>query len=177
MQLMAAASLHWPFTAHPTRTDMPTRRCTMSWKTGMMMIPMTTRSQQSCRWMRVPQELQHYLEALPIVPWLPPPLINCQPIKQPLCPRWQQQLHKWLHCPSHCPRPRTRMPMHRVISSMSRPFNKLLSRCSSHFQPQGLTPQDGEVSVEVVVATKVDAEAVAAAHHLRMQCEAQEPPR
>jgi hypothetical protein len=60
---------------------------------------------------------------------------------------------------------------------MSHPSNRLLSRCSSNFQPQGLTPQDGEVSVEVAVATKVDAEAVAAAHHLRMQCEAQEPPQ
>jgi hypothetical protein len=61
-------------------------------------------------------------------------------------------------------------------SSMSRPSNRLLSRCSSHFQPQGHAPQDGEVSMEVAVATKVDAEAVAAARHLRMQCKAQEPP-
>ncbi len=173
---MAAASLHWPFAAHPARTDTPTRRCTMSWKMGMMMIPMTTRSQQSRRRMRVPQEAQHHLEAPPIVPRLPPPLINCRPIKLPLCPRWQQQLHKRLHCPSYRPRPRTRVPMHRAISSMSRPFNKLLSQCSSHFQPQALTPQDGEVSVEVVGTTKVDAKAVAAACHLRMQCKAQEPP-
>ncbi len=150
---------------------------------GMMMIPMTTRSQQSRRQMRAPQEAQHHLEAPSIVLGLPPPLINCQPIKQPLCPRWQQRLHKWLHCPSYHPRPRTRVPMHRAISSMFHPFNKFLSQCSSHFQPQGLTPQDGEVSmevavsVEVAVATKVDAEAIAAAHYLRMQCEAQEPPR
>jgi hypothetical protein len=64
-----------------------------------------------------------------------------------------------------------------AISSVSRPFNKLLSQCSSHFQPQGLSPKDGEVSVEVAVATKVDAEVVAAARHLQMQCEVQEPPR
>jgi hypothetical protein len=64
-----------------------------------------------------------------------------------------------------------------AISSMSRPFNKLLSQCSSHFQPRGLTPQDGKVSVEVAVATQVGAEAAAAARHLRMQCKAQEPPR
>ncbi len=53
----------------------------------------------------------------------------------------------------------------------------LLSQCSSHFQPQGLTPQDGEVSVEVAVATKVDAKAVAATCHLRMQCKVQELPQ
>jgi hypothetical protein len=177
MRLMAAASLHWPFAAHPSRTDTPTRQCTTSWKTGMMMIPMTTRSQQSRRRMRAPQEAQHHLEAPPIVSRLPLPLINCRPIKLLLCPRWQQRLHKWLHCPSYHPRPRTRVPMRRTISSMSRPFNKLLSRCSSHFQPQGLTLQDGEVSVEVAVAIKVDAEAVAAACHFWMQCKAQEPPR
>jgi hypothetical protein len=61
------------------------------------------------------------------------------------------------------------VPMSRAISSMSRPFNKLLSQCSSHFKPQGLTPQDGKVSVEVAVATNMDAKAVAAARHLRMQ--------
>ncbi len=123
-----------------------------------------TSCKHSCTFLapKAPQAAQHHPEIPTLVLRLPPQLINCWPIKQPLCPRWLQRLHKWLHWLSYLPRPRTSVPMLRANSSMSRPSNRLLSRCSSHFQPQGHTPQDKEVSVEVAVATKVDAKAVAA---------------